>query len=325
MSRMNTLSATLTVVIVLSIGFFVYQAIQTPVPKTKVLHTTRGEKSDKNSTKVILADWTQERPAPKGKKIESEMSEKSLGPVLVSTTASTPTKLSAKVVNESQSAQNHPVLNDVHFHFDRSGLSQETRSMLDQHVVMLQDPQWSVLVEGHTDQEGTIQQNLNVGLYRANSVKKYLEDHGIEPDRIEVVSLGEFQPICSEPTPECQYQNRRVSFLLARRNHPKELTPKGTVSKPSGTPYVLQESDASVETTEEASPVPIQETKSEGARELTRSNEQALASFNQREPAPLNPSNEARRQPLPVEQIIPEPVHSTPPPVEDLKTQSQQQ
>ena len=164
-----------------------------------------------------------------------------------------------------------------------------------------------------------------LGLYRANSVKKYLEDHGIEPDRIEVVSLGEFQPICSEPTPECQYQNRRVSFLLARRNHPKELTPKGTASRQSGTPFVLQESNASVETTEETSLVPGHEAKSEEAKELAPSHEQALASFNQKEPAPLNSNNKTSLQPLSVEQIIPEPVHSTPPPVEGLKTHGQQQ
>ncbi len=120
-------------------------------------------------------------------------------------------------------------LANLPFGFSRSGLSQQTTTTLEAYVDALGDPQWSVLIQGHTDQEGAIRQNLRLGLRRANAVKHYLMAQGISEHRLHVVSLGEFQPVCSQATAACQSQNRRVSFLVARR---EQATSPPTLSAP---------------------------------------------------------------------------------------------
>ena len=326
MNRIDTLSATLTVVAVLSIGFFIYQATETPGPTKNGagVKNVHGTKVQETSTKTILADWTRE-PTP-ASTIKSPIIPKEpvVTPVLVSNGTEASKTANPDPPRTGESTETPPALTDVHFRFDRSGLSQETRTLLDRHLTVLKDPRWSVLVQGHTDREGTIQQNLRVGLYRAKAVKKYLMDHGVLPEQIQVVSLGEFQPTCADNTPECQHQNRRVSFSLAHRDLPKEQVPTVTASTQTTADPVQKDWHTSGETTETISPAPIVEVAPSEALGATVGGEQAVASLqpSQREGHGVNP--EPKSIQMPVEPIIPEPVHSTPPPAMDPAGQGQQ-
>ena len=107
-------------------------------------------------------------------------------------------------------------LADLQFGLSRTGLKAKTKATLDTYAKKLRDPQWSVLIQGHTDETGSIRQNLHVGLRRANAVKQYLIMKGISKDRLHAVSLGEYKPVCADTTPVCQLKNRRVSFGVAR-------------------------------------------------------------------------------------------------------------
>ncbi|WOI52715.1 OmpA family protein [Parvularcula sp. LCG005] len=73
----------------------------------------------------------------------------------------------------------------------------------------------SVLVEGHTDNVGADEYNLNLSIARAESVGQYLADQGVAIPRIRALGYGETQPIQSNATDEGRAQNRRVEIQLS--------------------------------------------------------------------------------------------------------------
>lgn len=75
--------------------------------------------------------------------------------------------------------------------------------------VLAQYPQTMIRVEGHTDQTGSEQYNLQLSERRANAVKNALTQKGIDPARISPVGMGECCPVSSDNA-----ANRRVSMVL---------------------------------------------------------------------------------------------------------------
>lgn len=75
--------------------------------------------------------------------------------------------------------------------------------------VLNQYPQTMIRVEGHTDQTGSEQHNLQLSERRANAVKNVLTQKGIDPGRISAVGMGECCPVSSDNA-----ANRRVSMVL---------------------------------------------------------------------------------------------------------------
>jgi outer membrane protein OmpA-like peptidoglycan-associated protein len=73
-----------------------------------------------------------------------------------------------------------------------------------------------VSIEGHTDNIGDASNNLALSLKRAQAVKKYLMDKGIDGKRIFTEGYGQTRPVASNATPEGRKKNRRVEFLIMR-------------------------------------------------------------------------------------------------------------
>ena len=85
MGRMNTLSVTFMVVVVLSICFFVYQAAQESDPKQGEGETGKVELAKNISTEAVLADWTQDSYVIEATKTLVSKKERPAVPVLIST------------------------------------------------------------------------------------------------------------------------------------------------------------------------------------------------------------------------------------------------
>jgi outer membrane protein OmpA-like peptidoglycan-associated protein len=75
--------------------------------------------------------------------------------------------------------------------------------------VLNQYPQTMIRVEGHTDQTGSEQYNIQLSERRANAVKNALTQKGIDAGRISAVGMGECCPVSSDHA-----ANRRVSMVL---------------------------------------------------------------------------------------------------------------
>lgn len=73
----------------------------------------------------------------------------------------------------------------------------------------------SILVEGHTDSQGSDAHNLDLSQRRADAVRSFLTQRGYDPSRIRAVGIGESRPVGDNTTPEGRANNRRVEIVLA--------------------------------------------------------------------------------------------------------------
>jgi OOP family OmpA-OmpF porin len=75
-------------------------------------------------------------------------------------------------------------------------------------------PKITVRIEGHTSNEGTDEYNLKLSQGRADAVRKYLIDQGIDGARMEAKGYGESLPIESNAKEAGREKNRRVEFFI---------------------------------------------------------------------------------------------------------------
>jgi peptidoglycan-associated lipoprotein len=109
-------------------------------------------------------------------------------------------------------------LEDVYFEYDQSALSDAARASLQKNSQWLQ--KWLstiITVEGHADSRGTSEYNLALGERRASAVRDYLVSLGVTANRVNVVSMGEEQPACTEEAEVCWRQNRRGHFVITAK------------------------------------------------------------------------------------------------------------
>ena len=100
------------------------------------------------------------------------------------------------------------------FKFAKTDLPDEAKMRIDQVIGQLKGQQGKdvyIEVEGHTDNVGGKDMNYELGLERAEAVKKYLyTQHQIPLHKINVISYGEEKPVSPNNTRDGRAQNRRV-------------------------------------------------------------------------------------------------------------------
>jgi peptidoglycan-associated lipoprotein len=104
---------------------------------------------------------------------------------------------------------------DIYFEFDSIRLSPEAQETLAKKAMWLRaNFAASVTIEGHCDSRGTNEYNLALGEGRAQSVKGFLVDLGIDSSRLTTISYGEERPIDRTESEEAWAKNRRASFVI---------------------------------------------------------------------------------------------------------------
>lgn len=109
----------------------------------------------------------------------------------------------------------------VFFEYDSTELTSEARVSLDESIGWLtrsENGQVHFLIEGHCDQRGTEEYNLALGDKRAQTVKAYLLEGGVDGSRMSTLSLGEERPFDSRQTEQAWALNRRVHFVLTEED-----------------------------------------------------------------------------------------------------------
>ena len=88
-------------------------------------------------------------------------------------------------------------------------------AILDEVAQVLYDAtEMEVRIEGHTDSQGAASYNLTLSQDRADAVRAYLIERGIEADRLRAVGFGEESPIDDNSTESGRATNRRVEFHI---------------------------------------------------------------------------------------------------------------
>ncbi len=104
---------------------------------------------------------------------------------------------------------------NIHFKFDSYLLSDKARQILVGKAEYLRtNPDIKVTVEGHCDDRGTSVYNIALGDRRAESVRKFLVNLGIDTNRLDTVSYGEERPIAVGHDEASWAKNRRAQFVI---------------------------------------------------------------------------------------------------------------
>lgn len=107
------------------------------------------------------------------------------------------------------------VLNEAKggFKFGKTDLPDDAKAALDKVITDLQaDPKGVFFeIEGHTDNVGNPKYNEQLGMKRAEAVKRYLyETHQVPLHKINVISYGEEKPVSDNKTRDGRAENRRI-------------------------------------------------------------------------------------------------------------------
>jgi outer membrane protein OmpA-like peptidoglycan-associated protein len=81
--------------------------------------------------------------------------------------------------------------------------------------IILAYPSLHVAIEGHTDSVGGDDYNQTLSERRADSVRDYFIQQGVNGKSIEAHGFGKTEPIASNETAEGRQQNRRVELILS--------------------------------------------------------------------------------------------------------------
>lgn len=105
----------------------------------------------------------------------------------------------------------------IQFASDKADLNDAAKATLDAFAADIKAKNQNVFIEiqGHTDGTGADTHNEELGLKRAESVRRYLSgQHGFALHRISVISYGESMPVADNKTPAGRAQNRRVVVVV---------------------------------------------------------------------------------------------------------------
>jgi peptidoglycan-associated lipoprotein len=107
------------------------------------------------------------------------------------------------------------LLTPIHFDFDRAEILPADQAILDRKAaIMSANPDVRIHIDGNTDERGSDEYNLALGMRRAAEVRQYLSNHGIAATRLSIASNGEERPACQEHGESCWSQNRRDEFAI---------------------------------------------------------------------------------------------------------------
>jgi peptidoglycan-associated lipoprotein len=115
-------------------------------------------------------------------------------------------------------------IEDAYFDYDKHTLRPDAVTALQADSTELRDilkdyPAYKLTIEGHCDERGSAEYNMQLGQARAESAKSYLVQVGIPSDQLGLVSYGKEKPICDAHDEGCWQKNRRIHIVaMAQQN-----------------------------------------------------------------------------------------------------------
>ena len=106
-------------------------------------------------------------------------------------------------------------LDPITFEVRSATITGSGEAVLDEAAAYLvANPAVTVEIAGHTDSDGDPATNVRLSQARAEAVKAYLEDAGVEGSRMTPVGYGADRPVASNDTTAGKAQNRRIEFII---------------------------------------------------------------------------------------------------------------
>jgi peptidoglycan-associated lipoprotein len=113
-------------------------------------------------------------------------------------------------------------IEDAYFDYDKHTLRPDAITALQADSTELRDiivqyPDYKLVIEGHADERGSEAYNLALGDARAKSAKDYLASVGIPAAQLAIVSYGKDKPICDDHDESCWQKNRRIHIVATNK------------------------------------------------------------------------------------------------------------
>jgi len=111
------------------------------------------------------------------------------------------------------------ILDKIYFETDKDVIKEQSFPLLDAIAATIKGHPEIALIEiqGHADERGDDEHNLDLTDRRAHAVMRACEDRGVELGRLKARGYGETKPICTQHNEECWSKNRRVEFIILKR------------------------------------------------------------------------------------------------------------
>jgi peptidoglycan-associated lipoprotein len=104
----------------------------------------------------------------------------------------------------------------VFFQYDSDEITADAgRKLASKAAVLRANPGVRLRIEGHCDQRGSTEYNLALGQRRAEAVRAYLVNLGIDESRLSTLSYGKERPLVEGEDEDSFARNRRAEFTLA--------------------------------------------------------------------------------------------------------------
>ncbi|RZK14670.1 MAG: OmpA family protein [Pedobacter sp.] len=108
-------------------------------------------------------------------------------------------------------------LDNIQFEFNSFVLKTSSFAILDKAVAeMKKAPDAKFVLHGHSSAEGTPEHNMSLSIDRANAVKSYFVNAGINGSKFTIVGHGEKEPITSNANEEGRAVNRRTEIKVQK-------------------------------------------------------------------------------------------------------------
>jgi len=117
------------------------------------------------------------------------------------------------------------------FQINSSALSEAAKTNLEKVAgVFVKYPETNILIEGHTDDTGSPEYNMELSKKRAYSVSDYLQSKGVATNRMNVKWYGETQPKVPNTTDANRTMNRRVEVAITANEQMKQEAKDGKLN-----------------------------------------------------------------------------------------------
>lgn len=125
-------------------------------------------------------------------------------------------ELQSKLIQVSKDARGIILsMSDILFDVDKATLKQDLKTSLAKVAgILTVYQQFNVSIEGNTDNTGSEEHNMKLSEQRANNVKDFLVEQGIDASRLTAKGLGMTMPIADNKTKEGRQKNRRVDLVI---------------------------------------------------------------------------------------------------------------
>ncbi len=111
------------------------------------------------------------------------------------------------------------VMKKIHFELNSAKIKGDSHTLLEEIAdAIVRNPKIQQLeIQGHTDNTGTRAINQKLSQDRADSVRTWLSEHGVQGSRLTAKGYGQSRPLAPNVTPANRARNRRVQFVIVNK------------------------------------------------------------------------------------------------------------